>query len=124
MNEDKNKIITASSINLIAGVWMLFTPFIFGLTSITFARVAYIVGIILIVVALIRISHPAASHWTNWFNSFLGFLLLISPLALAHLTIGAILNNVIIGIFILIAAVSSFSIADIYPHETSGSSPI
>lgn len=120
MKSEKNKIIMASSINMLAGIWIFLTPFIFGLTGTLFAINDYILGIIIFLIALIRVLYPFNTGWASWINAVLGFWLLLSPLTISESTSGAIWSSIIVGLVIIIAAISSYSITSMHFHPKAG----
>lgn len=109
MNGDKNRIVGTNIASLVAGIWLLFTPSIFAMAGTGFATSAYVVGIVVIALSLIRIFAPVDSEWASWANGLLGLWLLISPLTLAGLAMGAIWNNILLGLIIIGLAVGGLT---------------
>lgn len=96
MKRDKSKI--AGSIGLIAGLWLaLFSLF----TGMGFVSNMFIVGILVALFSLFEISSFESTMWVSWVNGILGAWLLISPVFLGGLTMGAVWNSVILGLIVL-----------------------
>ncbi len=109
MNE-KNQIQTASGINIAAGVWMLFSPFILGFAAISAAVMNNaILGIVIAVMALIRVTNPQKTNGLSIINAILGLWLIISPFAFGFTSAVIVWNNVILGIIVTAMAVWSAS---------------
>lgn len=86
---------------LLFGVWLFISPFImnYGALTSVFAWNAYILGVVIFVVALVALFSP--HKWEEWVNLVLGIWLLISPFVLmVYANDGATWNNVILGILI------------------------
>jgi len=76
----RNNVRTASGINIAAGVWLLASPFVLGFADSVDALWNFlIVGLIVLVLAAIRISQWAEHAWMSWVNVGLGVWLIIAP---------------------------------------------
>src|SRR3954470_14305694 len=95
-----------STINFLIGVWVFISPFVLiAFRDLQNARTNnFGVGILIAIVALIRMSNAAKASW-SWANVVLGVWLLISPFVLgfANTTV-AMWSNVISGIVLGILA--------------------
>ena len=67
-----------------------------------------IVGIVIAVLAIIRVSVPRQKGW-SWVNVILGIWMIISPFALGAMTTAILWNNIILGIVIALIATGSVS---------------
>jgi hypothetical protein len=71
---------TASVLTLIAGIWLIISPFWGGFYS---APAPFwntlIVGVVVTVLALIRAAYPAENVGLSWINLILGLWLIVSP---------------------------------------------
>ena len=104
---------TASSINVIAGIWLIISPYIFGFGGTAIALNSVIFGIIIGVLALIRTFTPMTTKWIGWINIVLGLWILISPFVVGFTGMAALWNNIILGIIIIVMAAWSSSAS---PH--------
>jgi hypothetical protein len=109
--QKQNDALTASvwisSLNAIAGIWLLFAPFIVSHTH-GAARVNDIVlGIVIGVFALIRAFIPGLrTAWLSWLNALFGIWLIVAPFALVYRGAGCD-NDIVVGIIVLILGVWS-----------------
>jgi hypothetical protein len=100
---------TASILNLLAGIWLIITPFWMGYW------VApgplwnnLIVGIVVAVLALIRAFAPAENVVLSWINLILGLWLIMSPFFLPYQWfIVAVHNDMFTGLVISILSLWS-----------------
>ncbi len=100
---------TASGINVIAGIWLIISPFV-----LTFYRDPaatwdlIIVGIIVLILAATRVAGPLRTAWASWINLILGIWLIISPFVLryAH-NYTAMWDSIILGIIVGVCAIWS-----------------
>jgi hypothetical protein len=112
---NREQIMTASGLNIIAAIWLVISPFVLGFTETAAATNNYIVGIIVGVLALIKVMSPRTMAWPSWLNIILGLWLIISPFFLGFITVSALWNNIILGI--IVAALAAWSSASA-PHQT------
>lgn len=97
---------TTSGINILAGIWLILAPFMFGFSGAL--RTSDIVfGVIIAILALIRVSAPEDAPWLSWANMIFGLWILISPFLLGYLGVGVLWNNIIVGV--IIAALAAWS---------------
>lgn len=97
---------TASVLTLIAGLWLIISPFWMGYFA---APVplwnTLILGIVVGVLALIRACYPRQNVWLSWITLLLGIWLIISPWLLSyHGQVVAVRCDVITGIVIVVTA--------------------
>ncbi len=101
-----NTVRTTSGINILAGIWLILTPFLLGFSGAL--RTSDIVfGVIIAVLALIRVSSPEDMPSLSWANMIFGLWILISPFFLGSLGVGILWNNIIVGI--IVAALAAWS---------------
>jgi len=99
---------TASGINVVAGVWLILSPYILGFAAISAALASSVItGIIIGVLALIRVYTPKTSAGLSWINLILGVWLIASPFILGIASMAAIWNSVILGIIVAVMAIWS-----------------
>lgn len=95
MKNDRSKI--AGGISLIAGLWLVLYSFLMALG---FTSNAFVVGILVTLFALVELFSADSTVFVSWVNGILGVWLLVSPIFLTGLAMGAIWNSVILGIII------------------------
>jgi len=107
-----------SAINILLGLWLIASPFLLGFRHLHPAILNnVIVGIVLALFALIRVSLAYSHRGWSWCNVLLGVWLVISPFAIRLADNPAVMwNNVIVGLLVGIAAWSSTAT----PHSRPG----
>lgn len=88
------------SVNFVLGVWLIFTPLIFGFTDAgMFAWNAYACGAVIAVSAAAAIAN--FHDWEEWVDIALGVWLVISPWVLGMAMMSAMmLNFVVVGLIV------------------------
>src|SRR2546423_6495501 len=91
---------TASVLNVIAGLWLLISPFVLGFSALQAATWdTAVVGVVVLLLAWTRAANPDRYIGLSWVNLLLGIWLIISPFVLAYSTSPhATWNDVILGI--------------------------
>lgn len=108
MADDRSQARTASAINIAAGIWLILAPFILGYTEIVQALWNdIIVGVIVAVIAALRVFTPVRSNWLSWVNVILGFWLIVAPFILGYPIATPRWNDIILGIIIIVLNVWS-----------------
>ena len=108
MADGQSQARTASAVNIVAGIWLILAPFILGYTSIVQALWNdIVVGIVVAVIAAIRIFTPVRSSWLSWVNVILGFWLIVAPFILRYPIATPRWNDIILGIIIIVLSVWS-----------------
>lgn len=101
----------ASTINVIAGIWLIISPFVLRYWHM--ADAAWnniIVGIVVLVLAAIRVANPARNLALGWINLILGIWIFISPWVLRYADERTPLSNdVVLGIIVFICAIWSLA---------------
>jgi len=99
----------ASGINIIAGIWLLISPWVLSFSTLTTARDnAVIFGIIVGVLAAVRLFVAPAATWLSWVNAILGIWVFISPWVLGFAGDSvALWDHLILGVIFFICGVIS-----------------
>jgi len=98
-------------LNVIAGIWLILSPWILGFYGLPVAMWATLLaGIAVLVLAIIRLG-TNRSVAPSWINLIVGIWLLISPFVLAfnaasRATPNAVILGILVGLFSLWAAVA------------------
>lgn len=103
------QIRTASGLNLIAGIWLLLSSFLLGVGNAAMSSNLFVVGLIVAIVALIRVSMPMTTGGLSWLNFILGIWLIISAFVMGGLTATIFWNSLILGIVVAALAYWSMS---------------
>jgi len=100
----KSQVATASGLDVLAGIWLLISPFVLsfpGTTGATGNNVLF--GIIIAVLAAIRAFGAYRASWISWLNALFGLWVLVSPWFLGFSSFTAPLwNNIIMGIIVIV----------------------
>ncbi len=106
--EHEGHIRTLSGINVLAGIWLIISPFIFAFSGNLVAMWNdIIVGAIIGIIALVSASRPLRTSGLNWVNAVLGVWTLFAPFVIAFSTMAALWNNIIVGAIVAVLAVWS-----------------
>lgn len=104
-----------STLSLLAGVWLMASPFVFGYTTAAMMRDGVITGIIVAVLAIVGLT-IASETWSRWLNILAGIWLILSAAAYSFAESPVLIwNNVIVGV--LIIAFSSWSMNAVRHRE-------
>ncbi|MFA6047902.1 MAG: SPW repeat protein [Parcubacteria group bacterium] len=103
----KEQIRTSRGLNVLAGVWLIISPYILGFAKTSAATNAIIVGIVVGILALISATSPESAMWTGWVNIILGVWMIISPFILGFVGGAVVMNSIILGIIVI--ALSAWS---------------
>jgi hypothetical protein len=99
----------ASGINIIAGIWTIISPWVYGFyNGVGNVWNSVIVGIVIAIFAAIRFFGTAGTVWLSWINALLGIWLILSPWIYGFTdNTGRKWNSVIVGIVVLVLSVWS-----------------
>ncbi len=92
-------------VNVVLGVLLFITPFVFGGAAMPMAEYAhFVLGVLLFLVGLYLLARP--EHWqVEWAQIVLGILLFISPWVLGYTTLTQLAWSAwIIGVLVVIIA--------------------
>jgi hypothetical protein len=97
---------TASTIVLLAGVWYFFSPWIYGANTHVNAWNAWIVGALLFIFGVIRVSRPVGTAGLSWLNALLGVWVFFSPWIFAYtVNTGRFVNSLCVGVVVFVLAI-------------------
>ncbi|MCW8196028.1 SPW repeat protein [Proteobacteria bacterium 005FR1] len=106
---------TASMLNVIAGAWLIISPWALGYSEVLAATWnEVVVGALVIVFAAIRLAAPDRYAGLSWINAVLGVWLIIAPWAFQYgeVVVAAAWNETLIGIAVaFLAAISATTTA-------------
>ncbi len=94
----------ASGLNIIAGIWLIISPFVLRFSQMnTIRNDDIIVGIIVAVLAAIRAFGAYQAAWLSWINLLLGIWVFISAFIFTSMaTPMPFWNSIILGIIVFI----------------------
>lgn len=105
----RSTVLWASGLNIIAGIWLIIAPFVLLFDKQSGRVDDVIVGIVVAVLAAIRVFAARDAAWLSWINAILGLWTIASPFVLGLQAQSAYWNNVILGIVILVLGIISAS---------------
>lgn len=99
------RVYTAGIINILAGVWLIISPYVLGFSAFQAATTnSVILGIIIAAMAIVRMS-IARSTWASWANVILGVWLLVSPFLLLYFDLlTPTWNSIVLGLIVVVFA--------------------
>ncbi|HEU4976198.1 MAG TPA: SPW repeat protein [Baekduia sp.] len=107
----RDDVVTASGLNVIAGVWLIIAPFVLGYSNGDPYWNDIVFGAIVAVLALVRVSGAYRASELSWINAAIGIWLIGSAFWLDS-TATAGWNDVILGAIVLILAALSAGASD------------
>lgn len=116
--EANDGIRTLSIVNAILGVWLIITPYWFGYTSGAAKWNQTILGIVVLILAGIRIIAPS-QRWTSMVNGIAGIWAIIAPFILSYNRSVAYWNEIIVGILVAYLAFSNYGLSAATRHHHS-----
>ncbi len=109
---DSDRVATTrwiSGVNLLLGVWLVVAPFVMGLTSTSSYWNEIVVGVIILALALYRMSAVSAT-WTGWVTLVAGLWLIASPYMFSPGESAAYTNAVIAGIVAVVLGLGAAAV--------------
>lgn len=105
--DPRDQTTMASGINLLAGIWLLISPWVFGAAEGTLWN-AVIVGIVIAAIAAMRLYGGTSAPGLSWVNAVLGAWMIAAPFVLDYTgNAGMTWNSVIVGLIVLIFGIVS-----------------
>lgn len=110
LQQHKSMVQTASGLDILAGIWLLLSPFILGFAGEPAALWNNVIfGLIVAILAGSRVTGEGyKTTWPSWVSFVIGLWLLIAPYMLGYAFIPAALwNSIILGLVIAVLALWS-----------------
>lgn len=98
-NEGENSR-AGSVLNLLAGLWLLISPFALGYSVTAAITNGVVTGIIVAILAIVGLALPSQS-WSRWINLLAGIWLIIAAFVFSYVSAGVVWNNAILGILVI-----------------------
>ena len=102
MTSDRSDSVWTSSFIVLAGIWLILSPFVLLFQNQAALINDVVVGAVITVFAVIRAVAPGPrTSWLSWLNGLWGIWLIVAPFILSY---GGIArpNDIIVGIFIVV----------------------
>lgn len=106
---------TLSIIAIVAGLWLLFSPYILAY-SLAATAGQTIIGILVMTVAGFRFSLPVI-RWPSWINFVLGIELIAMPFSVVTYSPAIYLNTLVVGVIISSMSIWSGSLHPLFTHH-------
>jgi hypothetical protein len=102
----RNNVVALSGLNVLAGVWLIIAPWVLGYSTNDprWNDVAF--GIVIGVLALIRMAGAHRSYGLSLVNAMIGLWLAVAAFTIDH-TIAATWNDIVLGAIVYLLAISS-----------------
>lgn len=104
----------ASRLNIMAGIWLVLSPYIFSFNDTAATWNSIILGALIGGVAAVHWFWATRATWLDWADGILGLWLVVSPFVLM-LGGAAGINNIILGVVVIL-----LSIAGIFTESKIG----
>ena len=114
---------TASGVNLLLGIWIMASPWVFDYSGKSAALASVIVGVLIALLAAIRIASVHNSAGLSGINLLLAFWTAAAPWVYNYADDkGALWNNIFVGVVVAVLAVWSAIATDADRRRKSGAS--
>jgi len=114
----------ASIIVLLAGIWFFISPWVYGAMGVGSAWNSWIVGVIMVIVAVLRIRNPLTAVGASWVNCVLGIWAFFSPWIYRYtLNHGRFVNSLVVGVIVFIASIVSANMLHRHPTTPNPTTP-
>ena len=99
----------ASTLCLLCGIWLFFSPWVYGADSVNGTGWnGWIVGLAIVILSLVRLARPVYSTVLSWCNMVLGIWVFFSPWIYGYTgNEGRFINSLCVGVIVFIAAIAS-----------------
>lgn len=106
----------ASGLNMVAGLWLVISPAVFGSTSSASTWNHALVGILLTCLAAARYFNASMPAWLSWINVVLGAWIFLSPWLFGYVDTPRLLwSNMLIGLLIMALGTWSALVTKVRP---------
>lgn len=102
----REEIVGLSGLNVLAGIWLIIAPWVLGYSRSDPRWNDVVFGIIVAVLALIRVSGAYRAEWLSWINALIGIWLFVAAFTIDQTRVAA-WNDIILGIIVFLLAVGS-----------------
>jgi len=104
-----SSVALTSTINLLAGIWLFVSPWVYGAYANPDAWNSWIIGAAIAILAAIRLGNPGGLRIFSWVNMALGVYVFFSPWIYAYVgNTGRFVNSLCVGVLVFVMAISGF----------------
>ena len=104
-NQVSGEMRAVSVIPLLAGIWLFFSPWIYGAYGSSTSWNSWIVGVVIALLAASRLASSTPSTWMSWINCLLGIWTFISPWVYGYTDMrGRFINSLCVGVIVFVVA--------------------
>ena len=95
-----------AGINILLGIWMFLSPWVYSAAGYGSAWNSWIVGAIIALVAMFRLSNPVTGRGLAWINVILGVWLFMSPWIYGYTAnMGRFVNSLCVGLVVVVMSI-------------------
>jgi hypothetical protein len=99
----------AAVLNLLLGIWLFISPWVYGVYSNSNSWNSWIVGALIAIFAMIRLSNPGGLPFFSWLNMLLGAWTIASPWVFSYVNdTPRFVNSLCVGGLVLILAFTAW----------------
>ncbi len=99
--DSRTSVYYGSGLNVLAGIWLIIAPFALGYSADIPGTNDLWLGIVIGVLALVRLFAPLRSAWISWINAILGVWLVVAPFVLSYANNTPRVNDIVLGILVI-----------------------
>jgi len=117
-----SSVTLTSTVNLLAGIWLFVSPWVYGAYTNTDAWSSWIAGALIAIFAVIRLTNPGGLRIFSWINMALGVYVFFAPWIYGYVgNTGRFVNSLCVGVLVFVMGISGFFAmprpSEPYPHE-------
>lgn len=100
----------ASAVNILAGIWLFVSPWVYGAYGAANAWNSWIVGAVIAIFAVIQYNNPLGLKLLSWINCVLGIWTFCSPWIYGYTgNTGRFINSLCVGVIVFLLAIRAAS---------------
>ncbi len=109
----------ASAINVLAGIWLFVSPWVYGSAGNGNSWNSWIVGALIAVFAFIQWNNPLGLRFLSWLNCLLGIYTFFSPWIYNYTgNTGRFVNSLCVGVVVFVLAITAATMSPRLAHPT------
>jgi hypothetical protein len=120
-NSDVSSIKGTSTVNILAGIWLFLSPWVYRAYMMRDAWNSWVVGALIVLFAAIRVSNPETTKGFSVLNFLLGAWVFLSPWIYNYTAdTGRFINSLCVGVIVFVLGIASSSMG----HTTTTPPPL